>query len=139
MWFSVWTDLATGGGGGGGAALAALLAALSSAFRNVLIREKRANIDFFINPPFARGGAETDGLYQDRNSQAAGIGATSGTLLTNIHAFSSALQRFRLRSEISRRTWLGTERIWFSISSSFCSAPVISPVASMIAAAARSG
>src|SRR5262249_41612526 len=63
MWFSVWTALATGGGGGGGAALVALLAALSSAFRNVLIRKKRATIDFFIKSAFRAGeGSGTSGI-----------------------------------------------------------------------------
>jgi hypothetical protein len=51
MWFSVWTDFATGGGGGAG--VLAELAVLSSAFRNVLMRRKRTTTDFFINPPFA--------------------------------------------------------------------------------------
>src|SRR5580765_7569408 len=67
MWFSVWTDFATGGGGGGAAAAVAPLAVLSSAFRNVLMRKLRTTNDFFINPPFA--GRRTGGrveLYQAR-------------------------------------------------------------------------
>src|SRR6266481_1456937 len=60
MWFSVWIALATGGGGAG--AVPAPLAALSSAFRNVVMRNERTTTDFFINPPFASGRTNRRGI-----------------------------------------------------------------------------